>query len=85
MINGNFHWITSSDLPKWLEMNENVPYLDILILAVLGLGLGSLLLDTLVYKHCLLSPVFSGDIKTDEDFPVCYYGCMGCIGCLKSK
>ena len=48
MINGNFHWITSSDLPKWLEMNENVPYLDILIPTVIGLGLGSLLLDTLV-------------------------------------
>ena len=59
MTNANLHWITAFDLPKLLELNENVPHLNILVPAVLGLGLGSLLLDTTVYKHCRLSPVFS--------------------------
>ena len=70
-----------SDLPL---VEHYLDYLNILIILTITTGLGSLLLDFCVYKHCLHSPVFCDQLELEEEFCLCYYCCMGTMGCLKS-
>merc|ERR1719373_1289064 len=71
----------------WTELPLFDRYLDslnIIIIVTISTGLGSLLLDFCIYKHCLNAPVFFDELEIEEEFSVCYYGCRGTIGYLKS-
>ena len=71
----------------WTELalvKHHLDYLNIIILVAITAGLGSLLLDFCVYKHCLNSPVFFDQLEIEEEFSVCHYCCMGTLGYLKS-
>ena len=71
---------------NWTELplvKHHLDYLNIIIIVTITIGLGSLLLDFLVYKHCLNSPVFFNELEVDEEFSVCHYRYLGTVGCLK--
>ena len=71
----------------WAELPLFDQYLDslnIIIVVTISTGLGSLLLDFCIYKHCLNSPVFFNELEIEEEFTFCYFCCWGTLGCLKS-
>ena len=70
-----------TDLPL---LKQYLDSLNIIIIVTVSMGLGSLLLDFCIYKHCLNSPVFFDELEIEEEFSVCYYCCWGTIGYLKS-
>ena len=75
------------DIIDWTELPLFDQYLDslnIIIIVTIFTGLGSLLLDFCIYKHCLNSPVFFDQLEIDEEFSVCHYCWLGTVGCLKS-
>ena len=62
--------ILSIDWTQLPLVKHHLDYLNIIIIINITIGLGSLLLDFCVYKHCLNSPVFFDQLEIDEEFSV---------------